>query len=65
MLNEIISNIPFRSYKSKQKFVKHWKDNEEFVDVIGTQIRIKMSAEDCEEMYDKWYLNEMPYVSKE
>ena len=65
MMNEIISNIPFRSYRNKTKFVKHWQNNEEFVDVIGTQIRIKMSAQDCEEVYDKWYLNEMPFVTQE
>ena len=64
-MNEIISNIPFERYKNKHKFVKFWKDNEEGVDVIGTSVKICLSQEDCEKLYDKWYLNDLPYITKE
>ena len=65
MMNEIISSIPFEKYKNKNKFVKFWTNNEEFVDVIGTSIRICLTKDDCEKLYDKWYLNDFPYIKKE
>ena len=64
-MNIIISCIPFEHFKNKNKFVKFWSDNEEFIDIIGTQIRIKLSKDDCEDLYDKWYFDDMPYISKE
>lgn len=65
MINHIISRIPFEKFRNKNKFVKFWQDNEENIDVIGTKIRIILSKEDCEDLYDKWYLNDMPYITKE
>ena len=60
-----MSNIPFEKYRNKAKFVKFWSDNEENIDVIGTQIRIKLSSEDCDILYDKWYLNDLPFIEKD
>ena len=42
MVNEIIASIPFEKSKNKKKFIKFWTNNEENVDVVGTQIRISL-----------------------
>ena len=65
MVNEIISSIPFEKSRNKKKFIKFWTNNEEFVDVMGTQIRISLTKEDCENLYEKWYLKDLPYVTKD
>ena len=43
MMNYILSEIPYEKFKNKAKFVKFFTNNEENIDVIGTQIRIVLS----------------------
>ena len=65
IVNEIIKSIPFEKFKNKDKFVKFWTNNPETIDVIGADIQIKLSEEDCNQLYQKWYLKEYPYIKQE
>ena len=43
--------------------MKFWTNNPENIFVSGADVQIRLSEDDCNDLYQKWYLKEYPYIS--